>query len=416
MHGSMVTSRMPTQTRDNRLLAWLAPTPDSLWRQAERDDTNPRWYLLNFLWSLWIFATLFFTEVGPSFWWSIALSYPAFTLLFWCANVRPQQEMRRYGEAMALIGFACLFWNPAAWSYVVFGCVYVGMGSANAPRSGVFRVLAMISILLVLAWWLNWPWFVLLMAGSVCASSGLGAMFGYVNHLRRRQLDLSHDEVRRLAAAAERERIGRDLHDILGHTLSLITLKLELSRRLFDRDHEQARRELEEAEKVARTALVQVRAAVTGIRAADLAAELASAHLLLESSGVAFDCDGEVPELPGGVERALALLLREAVTNVVRHAHARRVSLTIALDGGNVHFRFSDDGRGGVAKRGNGLTGMRERVRALGGVLRIDSPRGVGTTLEVLAPLRFRPLGGAAEIASQATLPDDVGRMQERYT
>src|SRR6476620_4119392 len=104
-----------------------------------------------------------------------------------------------------------------------------------------------------------------------------------VEHLSQEKdaaLKLSHDEVRRLAATAERERIGRDLHDLLGHTLSLITLKLELARKLAERDPARAARELEEAERVARPALAEVRSAVTGIRSADLAAELASARLL----------------------------------------------------------------------------------------------------------------------------------------
>src|SRR3546814_4560513 len=108
-------------------------------------------------------------------------------------------------------------------------------------------------------------------------------------HEKDAALQLSHDEVRRLAATAERERIGRDLHDLLGHTLSLITLKLELSRKLFERDPTASKRELEDAEAVARHALAEVRCAVTGIRAADLAAELASARLMLESSGVHLD-------------------------------------------------------------------------------------------------------------------------------
>src|SRR3546814_9754830 len=94
-------------------------------------------------------------------------------------------------------------------------------------------------------------------------------------HEKDAALQLSHDEVRRLAATAERERIGRDLHDLLGHTLSLITLKLELSRKLFERDPTASKRELEDAEAVARNALAEVRCPVTGIRAADLAAELA---------------------------------------------------------------------------------------------------------------------------------------------
>ena len=119
--------------------------------------------------------------------------------------------------------------------------------------------------------------------------------------LRQSELKLSHDEIRRLAALAERERIGRDLHDLLGHTLSLITLKSELAVRLFDRDPLAARREIVDVERVARDALGQVRRAVTGIRAAGIAAELASAHLLLESGGVSLEY--EAPDgsaLPAG--------------------------------------------------------------------------------------------------------------------
>ena len=122
-------------------------------------------------------------------------------------------------------------------------------------------------------------------------------------------LKLSHDEVRRLAATAERERIGRDLHDLLGHTLSLITLKLELARKLSERDPPGSRRELEEAERVARHALAEVRSAVTGIRSADLAAELASARLLLESSNVHLEYDAPPAVLPPDVERGLSLVL-----------------------------------------------------------------------------------------------------------
>ncbi len=106
---------------------------------------------------------------------------------------------------------------------------------------------------------------------------------------KRAQLQLSHDEVRRLAALAERERIGRDLHDLLGHTLSLVALKSELAGKLVERDPQAARRELAEVTRVARDALSQVRSAVTGIRAAGLASELASARLLLESDGVSFE-------------------------------------------------------------------------------------------------------------------------------
>src|SRR3546814_7282409 len=139
--------------------------------------------------------------------------------------------------------------------------------------------------------WIGYPW------QSVAWTPVMTRVIGLVVNVERAtkehdaEIRSSHDGVRRLAGTAERERIGRDLHDLLGHTLSLITLKLELSRKLFDRDPAASKRELEDAEAVARHALAEVRSAVTGIRAADLAAELASARLMLESSRVHLDYD-----------------------------------------------------------------------------------------------------------------------------
>jgi two-component system sensor histidine kinase DesK len=219
-------------------------------------------------------------------------------------------------------------------------------------------------------------------------------------------LSLSHDEVRRLAATAERERIGRDLHDLLGHTLSLITLKLELSRKLFDRDMEAAKREVEEAEKVARHALAEVRSAVTGIRATDLAAELASARLLLESSRVHLDYDHPPADLPQDTERALSLILREAATNIARHAGASSAKVEFLREHASVRMLISDNGRGGIGGDGNGLRGMRERVQALRATLEIDSPRDGGTRLLVKTPvpvLRLVPSASSTLLSSGST-------------
>lgn len=392
---------------------FLRPADDSLWRQMQRTSANPRLHLLNFLWSLWALATLFFApQVNAAFWWSLGISYPIFTVLFALIHVRPHGEIRIYAGMIAFLAFVSMLWNPAAWSYAVFACVYTGMASVQSPRSGVLRIIMIEGVLVALAWWLNWPWFIMVMAVCVCTSSGLGAMFGYISQAKNLELRNTHEEVRRLAAAKERERIGRDLHDLLGHTLSLITLKLELSRRLFDRDHEAARRELEEAEKVARQALAEVRAAVTGIRATDLAAELASAQVMLKSSGVALECSDTVPDLPQELERNLALILREAVTNVVRHAGGRVVKIELDAVGGNVRLSVTDDGRGGITTGGNGLNGMRERVRAVDGVLRIDSPRGRGTRLEVLAPLRsLQQVGTLLPVAAESTDEDRFVRL-----
>jgi two-component system sensor histidine kinase DesK len=218
---------------------------------------------------------------------------------------------------------------------------------------------------------------------------------------RDAELRMSHDEVRRLAATAERERIGRDLHDLLGHTLSLITLKSELANKLFDRDAAAAKREMTDVERVARDALAQVRHAVTGIRAAGFAAELASAKLLLESHGMRLEYALADVAIPVDVETALAMTVREAVTNIQRHARATCASIALERMGGNLVLRIADNGRGGDIVPGNGLSGMRERLAAIGAALRVESQRGHGTTLTATLPMpRQADVATAIELRS----------------
>jgi two-component system sensor histidine kinase DesK len=237
---------------------------------------------------------------------------------------------------------------------------------------------------------------------------------------RRKNLALrrSSEEVQRLARVAERERIGRDLHDLLGHTLSLIAIKSELAAKLLDRDRVAAAREVADVTNIAREALKQVRTAVTGIRAAALEGELASARLLLETTGVALKYEHDGALLPAEVETALAMIVREAVTNIQRHAGARRALIRVSLDeragaggagyggagyGKAVLLQVSDDGRGGITQQGNGLSGISERVKSLGGTLHIESPRGKGSVLCVRLPLGPAPAANASRgVVSEA--------------
>jgi two-component system sensor histidine kinase DesK len=367
--------------------AFLRPAPDSMFSHIRRGGGNPKLQLLHVLWSVWLFMTPFFTPVHASFWWSLAISYPIFLLLFTLTNVRPYEETGFYSTGLALLACLSMPSNPSAWTYGVFACVYVYVPYFGSLRASALKIVLIELVMLVEIWWLRWPWGVSALLVGVCTSSGFGSLMGRVSAMRNMAQRLSQDEVRRLAATAERERIGRDLHDLLGHTLSLITMKLELSRKLLDRDQAAARRELADAEEVARHALAEVRAAVTGIRAAGFAAELASVSLLLRTSGVQLDQHLQASNLPESVECALALVLREATTNIARHAHATlaRVSLTGAGD--SVRLCIEDNGRGGIRAAGNGLSGMRERVQALGGTLQVDSPPGGGTRLSIDLPL-----------------------------
>jgi two-component system sensor histidine kinase DesK len=383
--------------------AFLRPAPDSMVARVRRAGSKPWVQLFNVMWSVWVFLTPIFTPVDPSFWWSVAISYPVFLVLFVLVHVRPYAENAIYSSLLAVLACVSMPWNSAAWTYGVFACVYVPY--AGSLRASMSKIVLIQLAMLVVVVWQQWPWFVAVLLVGICTSSGFGSLMGHINMARNAEQRLSHDEVRRLAAVAERERIGRDLHDLLGHTLSLIALKLELSRKLFDRDPAAARRELSEAENVARHALSQVRTAVTGIRAAGLAAELASARLLLQASGVQFDYHQQVADLPVGIERMLALVLREAVTNIHRHAHAGHAEAVIERDGDSVCLRISDNGRGGDIHCGNGLDGMRERVQSLGGTLEIEAPAGKGCRIRVRVPSR-----DASSSASAASVPGQLAR------
>jgi two-component system, NarL family, sensor histidine kinase DesK len=216
---------------------------------------------------------------------------------------------------------------------------------------------------------------------------GAGNTFFAERNRMNRKLRKASEEIEHLAKVAERERIARDLHDVLGHTLSVITLKSELAGKLIDRDPQRAGKEIREVEEISRQALSDVRDAIRGYRSKGLVAELAQAKCTLETAGVAVQCDASTSmNLPAVHEGVLTMAVREAVTNVVRHAQARTCSLRLAQQNGSCRLEIEDDGRGGSPGEGNGLLGMRERVEMLGGTLTRDSH--AGTRLTITLPLK----------------------------
>ena len=376
------------KTMKQRLLDFFAIAPDSLAARSISKGKSPWVDAIHLLWSAWIFVVPVWDSGGWSARW-VAITvttYPIFLLLYYKAGVAPRSHARAYGLAMVLLCMALLPFYPSGLTYFIYGCVLL-CSCRISSRKYFLLLVALNAVLLLETWSLGYPWQAVFSIPLTSFIIGFIIRAERVSEEKDAQLRLSHEEVRRLASTAERERIGRDLHDLLGHTLSLITLKLELSRKLFDRDIEAAKREVVEAEKVARHALAEVRSAVSGIRAADLAAELASVRLLLESSGVRLDYDHPPIDLPADIERGLSLVLREAATNIARHAEAQSATIRWHREHASVRMTVSDDGRGGLDHDGNGLSGMRERVRALSGAMTIDSPRGQGTRLNVTAPV-----------------------------
>lgn len=389
------------------LREWFRPAPDSLAAGSVRKGKSPWADSVHLLWSAWIFITPVFDHFSWRWAAFTLLSYPVFLLLYAKSHLVSRRTAPAYAVALLVMCMLLLPWYPSGLVYFVYSCVM--MISCRMSTRRYLAVLGGLNVVILLeTWLLHYPWQAIVWMPVTTFIIGMIVSVERTNEAKDAELQLSHEEVRRLAGLAERERIGRDLHDLLGHTLSLITLKLELSRKLFDRDNEAARREVEEAEKVARHALAEVRSAVTGIRATDLAAELASVRLLLESSRVHLDYGQPPADLPVDIERGLSLILREAVTNIARHADASSAKVEWLRERASVCMRICDDGRGGIDSDGNGLCGMRERVHALGGTLTIESPRGQGTRLKVTVPvpiLRLVEAPRSAPAPSFAELP-----------
>ncbi len=211
---------------------------------------------------------------------------------------------------------------------------------------------------------------------------GAGNTFFAERNRMNRKLRRANEEVENLAKVAERERIARDLHDVLGHTLSVITLKSELAGKLIDRDPERAGKEIREVEQISRQALTDVRDAIRGYRSQGLVAELAQAKSTLETAGLTVQCDAATTvKLPAVQESVLSLAVREAVTNVVRHARARTCRMRLEQQNGSCCLEIQDDGLGSSNGEGNGLRGMRERVEMLGGTLLRETRAGTKITI-----------------------------------
>lgn len=292
------------------------------------------------------------------------------------------------GVAIALIGYAMSPFH-AIWTVFI---VYAGsLLAAAKPRSHAVAIFAALLVSLVLFCWLtNRPWPDVAF-GSCFSIASFVATSLTIDLAREHRLLLeAQEEVRVLATSAERERIARDLHDLLGHSLTVIAVKAELAERLGDRDPQKAQREMAEIGETARLALREVRAAVAGMHGASLQREIDRAHDALGSAGIDLTVDGETMPLDAAQDAVLAMTLREGVTNIIRHTSATNATLNLMVKEGNVIMSIEDNGqhlippeRREPISEGNGLRGMRSRLKAAGGALSV-SQGGEGLVIRAL--------------------------------
>jgi two-component system, NarL family, sensor histidine kinase DesK len=315
-------------------------------------------------------------------WTATAVATAAFLYLYFRGFWEDGAGLVACAVGIAVLGALFAIPNPASNVFIIYAAAF--LGNLSPVRRAVTALGVLLAALAVLSWTLGLhPWFWIPAGVFSVLIGGINIHFREVSRANAK-LRMAQEEVEHLAKTAERERIARDLHDLLGHTLSLITLKSELAGKLIDQDPDRAGREIREVERISREALREVRTAVAGYRSSGVTAELDQARLALESADVKLEYFAAPMKLPPAQETVLALALREAVTNVIRHAAARTCHISLEQTAGETRLEVRDDGRGGSAPEGIGLASMRERVEALGG--RLERRAGTGTSLLIVLP------------------------------
>jgi len=339
----------------------------------------------------WLYLGFFFVQpavehVSRSKWIFDVLGAAIFLVLYFGIFLLERPRLFIHVGGMVLLGVLFLPYNAGGCTFFIFAAAMIPfMVNTQARAVAGLGVIAAIAAgeglyFRVGGWELFW-------AAVFPVFIGAGNIFFAERNRINRQLRKANEEIETLAKVAERERIARDLHDVLGHTLSVITLKSELAGKLIDRDPQRAGKEIREVEQISRQALTDVRDAIRGYRSQGLVAELAQAKTTLETAGLTVQCDAATTvKLPALQESVLSLAVREAVTNVVRHARAHTCRMRLEQQNGSCRLEIHDDGCGASNGEGNGLRGMRERVEMIGGTLIRGTE--AGTTLTITLPLK----------------------------
>lgn len=341
-----------------------------------------------------IFTGFFFIKyfyVTPPAW-EIGLSvlaFGVFLLAFFTAfkNYQRPTRMRLPALVMLAVGVVMAPVNPGA--NVFFSYPSWFLGRAFPPGQAVAALGGVASLVLATTWYfaLDLNFFL----PAILLVVALGSMSIAIRRLdeTRSALGRSRAEAEHLARIAERERIARDLHDTIGHSLSVIALKSDLAVQLAETKAPDAAMEMREINAVARQSLSEIRATLSGYWELSLDAEIQSLESSLEEAGIASKTAITKEDLPAPVETALAMCFREAVTNVIRHSEATNCELSLETRDDSIVGSVADNGIGRKVEPGKGLTGMRQRVEQMKGKLEIGGSS--GTRVEFRLPLEHAP-------------------------
>ena len=305
---------------------------------------------------------------------------------FWAYRCR-RTDMHWPIAGMILVAVLITPVNPGSVSMFAYAGFFIGFAYALRRYVLLMTLLLALLVLLELTLTIHWNLFLVMGMPIVLAVSFLGR--AEQAKLRHRQAEQqSEDEIKQLATMVERERIARDLHDILGHILSSVILKADLAEKLLARQQtDAARQQLAELSQIARDALSQVRQSVSGYQHQGLAAEVAKLLSRLRDAGFQAELKGCIPALPEQQETALLLALTELTTNVIRHSKGDLCQLSFAQQGNTLNVCLADNGNSlndakGISE-GNGLSGLRQRLAAINAIFSLQTNDGVCASINL---------------------------------
>jgi two-component system sensor histidine kinase DesK len=314
-----------------------------------------------------------------------ALGIALFIPLYWLAYKSQGRQLLIVSASIVAIGFAL---SPLGGGWTTLP-IYAGLllGRLRPMRHANLAVLLVAVVTVGWGIVLGQSPITLGMGALLIVMTGMGSASRQAFYDRTVALLATQEEVRRLAGTAERERMVRDLHDVVGRTLTLIAIKSDLAKRLVSRDPASAEREIHVIGEIARDGLADVRAALAGQLGGSLVHELQASVEALGAAGIDVKVSGDATPVPQNAGAILAMALREAVTNTIRHSGARSCEIVIDLDDLHARLAVSDDGisDGKPGRAGSGLLGMRQRLAAAGGSLAFG-PNWPGFRLEARVP------------------------------
>ncbi|KKO49542.1 histidine kinase [Arsukibacterium sp. MJ3] len=314
---------------------------------------------------------------------SMATALLLFLVCYFWAYRSSRNDMHWPIAGIVLVAALITSVNPGTISMFAYAGFFIGFAYSLRRYLLLMALLVCLLVLLDRVLNIHWDLFLIMAIPTVLAISLLGR--AEQAKLRHRQAELqSEDEIKQLAAMVERERIARDLHDILGHTLSSVILKADLTTKLLAHQQpEAAAQQLTELSQIARDALSLVRQSVSGYKHQGLTAETAKLLGRLREAGFQAELHGDIPQLDKRRETALILALTELTTNVIRHSNGDYCQLFFAQQGPQLMISLNDNGNNINISEGNGITGLRERLTAIDATLLLQRQHGMTATIQL---------------------------------